>query len=75
MKLQLDTIVIFVQNVDKLKLFYADILKLDIIEELKSKWLLLKAGDCKIELHKIGEQYLDDNKAEFKFDNKHENCF
>ena len=32
MKLQLDTIIIFVQNIDKLKSFYIDILALDIIE-------------------------------------------
>lgn len=69
MKLNLDTIIIFVHSVDKLKLFYVDILKLDILEETQSDWLLLKAGNCKIGLHKIGEQYLDDSKAEFKFDN------
>ena len=68
MKLNLKTIIIFVQNVDKLKSFYVDILKLGIIEELKSEWLLLKAGNCKIGLHKIGEPYLR-NKQEFKFDN------
>ncbi len=69
MKLKLETIIIFVQNVDKLKTFYVDILKLDIVEESKSQWLLLKAGNCSIGLHKIGEQYLDSNQAEFKFDN------
>jgi catechol-2,3-dioxygenase len=69
MKLNLDTIILFVQNVDKLKSFYVDILKLDIVEESKSEWLLLKAGNCKIGLHKIGTQYLDTSKGEFKFDN------
>lgn len=69
MKLNLDTIILFVQSVDKLKLFYVNILKLDIVEEIESEWLLLKAGNCKIGLHKIGEQFLDGNKTEFKFDN------
>ncbi len=69
MKLNLDTIIIFVQSVDNLKPFYVDILKLDIIEESKSEWLLLKAGNCKIGLHKIGEQYFDNTKPQFKFDN------
>ena len=69
MKLNLDTIVLFVQNVDKLKYFYAQVLKLDIIEEDASTWVLLKAGDSKIGLHKIGDQYLDKSKGEFKFDN------
>lgn len=69
MKLRLETIIIFVQNVDRLKTFYVDILKLDILEESKSQWLLLKAGSCSIGLHKIGEQYLDVNQEAFKFDN------
>ncbi len=69
MKLNVDTIIIFVQNVDKLKSFYVDILQLDILEESQSEWLLLKAGNSKIGLHKIGDQYLDKSKGQFKFDN------
>ncbi len=69
MKLKLDTIIIFVQNIDKLKTFYADILKLEIIEASGNQWLLLKAGTCNIGLHKIGEDYLDANQNDFKVDN------
>jgi catechol-2,3-dioxygenase len=69
MRLNLDTIIIFVQNVDQLKSFYTDILKLSIIEEQPSAWLLLKAGNANIGLHQIPEQYLDKDKASFKFDN------
>ena len=69
MKLNLETIILFVHDVDKLKSFYVGILKLDIVEESGSQWLLLKAGNCKIGLHKIGDQYLEDRKEEFKFHN------
>ena len=69
MQLNLNTIIIFVQNVDKLKLFYVDIFGLEVIEETPSQWLLLKAGNCNIGLHKIGEQYAVANAAAFKFDN------
>jgi len=69
MKLDLSTIIIFVQDVDRLRSFYVDILKLDILEESKPGWLLLKAGSCNIGLHKIGDQYLNDREAAFKFDN------
>lgn len=69
MNLKLESIILFVQNVNKLKAFYVDILKLEIIEESKSQWLLVKAGNCCIGLHKIGEPYLDSNQDEFKFDN------
>ncbi|MCW3463538.1 hypothetical protein [Chitinophaga nivalis] len=69
MKLNLSTIVLFVQHVDKLKCFYVDILHLEIIEEIPSEWLLLKAGNCHIGLHKIGNAYLSPDAAAFKFDN------
>ena len=67
MTLSLDTIILFVQDVDRLKSFYVDLLKLDIKEESPSEWLLLKAGQCHIGLHKIGEQY--SSEEAFKFDN------
>jgi catechol-2,3-dioxygenase len=56
-----------VQNVDRLKSFYVDLLNLEIVEESTSEWLLLKAGHCHIGLHKIGEQY--SSEEAFKFDN------
>jgi len=69
MKLTLDTIMIFVQDVDKLKAFYVNLLKLDVIEETKAKWLLLKAGACCLGLHRIGEPYREADQGEYKFDN------
>lgn len=69
MKLNLDTIIIFAQNVEKLKWFYVGILKLDILEEIQSEWLLLSAGSCKIGLHKIGAGYLEKSGGVFKIDN------
>ncbi|CAH0996298.1 hypothetical protein EMA8858_02429 [Emticicia aquatica] len=68
MKLNLDTIIIFGQNIDKLKAFYVGILKLEVIEELQSEWLLIRAGFCNIGLHKVGEQFIDSNQDSFKFD-------
>lgn len=66
LKLNLDTIILFVQDVKRLKSFYADTLKLEVLEETPSEWLLLKAGSSKIALHKIGDQYLNKNKGSFK---------
>jgi hypothetical protein len=37
---------IFVQNVNKLKTFYAEIPELEIMEEIQDEWVLLKAGNC-----------------------------
>ncbi|MBB6003386.1 VOC family protein [Arcicella rosea] len=69
MKLKLTSIIIFVQSIEVLKDFYVGILALEIIEEYGYNWLLLKVGDCQIGLHKIGEQYLEENQEAFKFDN------
>ncbi|NCD71409.1 VOC family protein [Mucilaginibacter agri] len=68
-KVNLDTIILYVQNVDNLKAFYTDTFNLKVIEEYHSTWALLEAGNCKIGLHKIGAQYWDESKGAFKFDN------
>ncbi|MFM9837503.1 MAG: hypothetical protein ACKVOQ_04520 [Cyclobacteriaceae bacterium] len=67
MKVSFTCLIIFAQDVDKLKTFYIEKLHLELIEETKSVWVLLKAGQCEIGLHKIGEQYLEG--AAFKVDN------
>jgi catechol-2,3-dioxygenase len=54
MKLTIDTIILFVKDVDTLRLFYTNLLQLEIIEETPSEWVLLKAGGCNIGLHKMG---------------------
>ncbi|WP_199136617.1 VOC family protein [Pedobacter sp. ASV12] len=69
MKLNLNTIIIFAQDVAKLKPFYVDVLGLEVLEEFPSTWLLLKAGACQIGLHQIGDAYLDKNAPPFQFDN------
>ncbi|HOY13605.1 MAG TPA: hypothetical protein PLY70_10715 [Saprospiraceae bacterium] len=66
MKFNLETIIIFVRNVEKLKDFYVGILELEIIEEIPSQWILLQAGDCKIGLHQIGESYLSESAQDFQ---------
>lgn len=68
MTLKLDSIIIFVQSVEHLKSFYVDIFGLEILEETQGQWLLLKAGNCNIGLHQIGQAYLDDNDADTKFE-------
>lgn len=69
MNLQLNGIILFVQDVDKLKEFYVGLLQFEILEEQPSQWLLLKAGAATIGLHKIGAEYIEPGQAPFKFDN------
>jgi catechol 2,3-dioxygenase-like lactoylglutathione lyase family enzyme len=69
MKLHLNSIIIFVQHIQQLKLFYVDILGLELVEETENQWLLLKAGYFTIGLHAIGQQYTGKNQTEYKFEN------
>lgn len=69
MKVKVDSILLFVQNIDNLKAFYVTLLGLEVVEEIPTTWLLLNAGTCTIGLHKIGAAYRDENQEEFKFDN------
>lgn len=57
MKVSLQCIILFVQNVEKLKHFYIDNFTLSLIEETKSEWALLRADTCELALHKSGEDY------------------
>ena len=56
--INLDSIILYVRDVERLKLFYLRIFKLDVVEEHDSQWVLLKAGYARIGLHQMGEQYL-----------------
>ncbi|CAA9201102.1 VOC family protein [Flavobacterium collinsii] len=69
MKLNLDTIVLYVQDVNNLKSFYTTIFGFEILEEYEAEWVLLNAGNAKIGLHKIGDHYLAQIKSGYKFDN------
>lgn len=60
MKTNLSCIILFVKDVQSLKSFYINNLNLELKEETGSEWVLLKAGQCEIGLHKIGSQYLTD---------------
>ncbi|MFY7840964.1 MAG: VOC family protein [Lacibacter sp.] len=71
MKVNLDTIILYVQDVELLKTFYVEIFELEVIEETPLQWVLLQAGQAKIGLHRIGEQYRNEAEGTFKFDS---NC-
>jgi len=57
MSLTLDTVLLFVSDINKMKQFYHEVFSLNILEEISGEWVLLSAGSVKIGLHKIGETY------------------
>lgn len=68
MNVKLDSIILYVKNVDLLTSFYVDNFNLKILEE-DSGWALLNAGSINIGLHKIGDPYLEKIEEGYLFDN------
>lgn len=69
MAVTLKGIILFVQDVDRLKHFYIDHFNLAVAEEILSEWVLLKAGNCELGLHKIGADYLKTDESAARADN------
>lgn len=69
MKLNLNTIILYVQDVKTLKAFYCGSLHLEVVEEDGDGWALLRAGGGYIGLHKAGNEYLEKMAAGYQFDN------
>ena len=57
MPFNLNSIILFVQNVEVLKNFYIQNFHLEVTEEIPAEWVVLKSGTCSIALHKVGEAY------------------
>nr|WP_315026310.1 hypothetical protein [uncultured Chryseobacterium sp.] len=57
MNVTLDTLILYVRNVELLTHFYVENFNLKRIEQ-DPIWALLDAGGAKIGLHKIGDQYI-----------------
>ncbi|WP_415780929.1 VOC family protein [Flavobacterium chungbukense] len=57
MNAKLDTIILYVRNIQLLRKFYVENFNLKVLEE-DEIWVLLSAGNVNIGFHKIGEQYM-----------------
>lgn len=68
MNIKLDSIILYVKNVDLLKSFYTNNFNLKVLEE-DSIWVLMNAGSINIGFHKIGDQYLKKMEEGHQFDN------
>ena len=68
MNVKLNSIILYVQNIELLKNFYVENFNLKVIEE-DHIWVLMSAGTVNIGLHKIGDEYLEKIEAGYQFDN------
>lgn len=68
MNVKLDTVILYVKNIQLLKKFYVESFNLKVIQE-DEIWVLLSAGEIKIGFHKIEKKYMDQIDANHQFDN------
>src|SRR6266699_2868703 len=57
MKVVLNRVILYVQDVDRLATFYRQMFDLPIVEEIKGEWAVLDAGACRLALHRVGKPY------------------
>ena len=54
MNLSLNRIILFVNDVQQLKLFYQQNFQFQLSEEIANEWVVLATGSCELALHKAG---------------------
>jgi catechol-2,3-dioxygenase len=57
MRVVLNRVILYVQDVDRLATFYQQVLGLPVVEEIKGEWSVLDAGPCQLALHRVGRAY------------------
>ncbi|MBV8850230.1 MAG: hypothetical protein JOZ16_11675 [Methylobacteriaceae bacterium] len=57
MSISLVRIILYVQNVERLTVFYRDMLGLSLNQEIKGEWAAFQVGACELALHRVGRQY------------------
>jgi catechol-2,3-dioxygenase len=57
MKASLTRVILYVQDVRRLKDFYRNTLELPAVEEIEGEWAVLNAGTCELALHRAGKPY------------------
>lgn len=66
MKVALNRVILYVQDVDRLATFYQQAFGLRVVEEIKGEWCVLDAGPCQLALHLVGKAYRVEDPASFE---------
>lgn len=62
MKVRLNRIILYSQDVEGLKNFYVSLFELPLVEEIKDEWVVLNAGTIEIAFHRVGTEYRTEGK-------------
>jgi catechol 2,3-dioxygenase-like lactoylglutathione lyase family enzyme len=57
MRVGLNRVILYVQDVDRLASFYQHAFGLPVVEEIRGEWAVLEAGPCQLALHRVGKAY------------------
>lgn len=57
MKVILNRIILYSQDVEGLKNFYTGLFELPLLEEIKDEWVVLNAGAVEIAFHRVGAEH------------------
>lgn len=57
MPISMSRLILYVRDVGSLKSFYQTHFEFPVTEEIENEWVVLKAGEIEIALHRVGEPY------------------
>ena len=69
MKINLDSIILFVKEINIQKEFYNQHFGFSVEEEIPGTWVVLNSGDSKLSLHQIPDQYIDKDDPDWNTEN------
>lgn len=69
MAISLNRVMLFVQDVQRLSDFYADLSGMTVVEAIEGEWAVLRTGACELALHRVGEAWRVDDPSEWRVEN------
>lgn len=57
MRVVMNRVILYVQDVERLTTFYREMFGLPVVEEIRGEWTVLAAGPCQLALHRVGRAY------------------
>ena len=54
---QLGRIILYVQDAERLSVFYREAFAFEVVQHIPGEWVVLKAGECELALFQVGPEY------------------
>ena len=66
MRVALNRVLLYVQDVGRLAAFYREMFGLAVVEAIEGEWAVLDAGPCQLALHRVGEAWRVEDAASWQ---------